>query len=303
MTPAVKQAFSAFEDFISNIDTTDPSFNRNRVYQEIDHVVNLIDASPDKEDLQEYFFKICQKFAPSPLHRRVRNKPLGYAGDYLIIDWIYTNQTLPSGKGQILDDIFQNYEATQAVRNRKQYFIQKCLELSHAKKGEVDILDLASGPCRDVLETFEASSNGKNLFFDCIDQEPEAILYAKNLLENTKAQENVYLECANIIQYRPKKTYDLIWSGGLFDYFEDRVVVIMLKKMWRYLKEDGQIIFGNFGPDNPSRKTMEMVGQWNLIHRSAEELISLCEQAGLPFSEVKVESEPLGINLFCIIRK
>lgn len=304
MTPAVAKAFSAFEDFVTSIDCTDAILCRDRVYEQIERITDIIEDSPDeKEELRDHFFTICQKFAKSPLHRRARNKPLGYAGDYLLIDWIYTNQTLPNGPGQILDAIFQNYEASQAVRNRKDYFIKKCLELSHSRKGQVDILDVASGPCRDVLEAFNASSNGKNMHFHCIDQEPDAILYAESLLKDTKAQANVKFECSNIIQMKINKQYDMVWTAGLFDYFEDRVVVLMLKKFWRYLKEDGQIIFGNFGPYNPTRKTMELIGQWNLIHRSAEHLISLVEEAKIPFSEIKVENEPLGINLFCNIKK
>jgi SAM-dependent methyltransferase len=99
------------------------------------------------------------------------------------------------------------------------------------------------------------------------------------------------------------KKYDLIWSAGLFDYLDDRIAALLLKKVWRNLKDGGQIIFGNFGPDNPTRNGMELVVRWYLIHRTAEDLVKLVRMSGVPFSEVSIESEPLGVNLFCVIKK
>ena len=89
----------------------------------------------------------------------------------------------------------------------------------------------------------------------------------------------------------------------MFDYLDDRVAALLLKKVWRYLKDDGQIIFGNFSPNNPTKHGMDFLVKWHLIHRSVDDLISLCKAARIPYSEVEVESEPLGVNLFCIIKK
>jgi hypothetical protein len=48
---------------------------------------------------------------------------------------------------------------------------------------------------------------------------------------------------------------------------------------------------------------MELVGKWFLFHRSANNLIEICNAAGIPYSKLEVESESLGINLFCKIKK
>lgn len=292
-----------FDRLLSAYDASPMPVYRDAIYAKVDTIADEIQCSDNKNELEEEFFNICKKFASGLMHERAREKPLGYAGDYLLIDWIYTNKTAESGDGRLFDRLFQSYEAAQAVRNRKSYFIQKCLDLSHQKKDRIDVLNLASGPCRDVLETFEASENGKNLFFHCIDQEPEAIAYAEKLLTNTKAWENVTLEMQNVLRLRTDKQYDLIWSAGLFDYLEDSTIVLLLKRLWKLLKDDGQIIFGNFGPNNPTRKGMELVSRWYLIHRSIDELMQLCQKANLPFRELEVENEPLGINLFCVIKK
>jgi hypothetical protein len=37
--------------------------------------------------------------------------------------------------------------------------------------------------------------------------------------------------------------------------------------------------------------------------RTEDQLLDLCDQAGLPLELVTCEQEPLGINLFCVARK
>lgn len=299
----LQREFDDFSDFLSTIESWDLPTFKDELYRKVDHFAQIIEKAPNKEELKDRFFQICDKFASGPLHRRAREKPLGYAGDFLIIDWIYTQKTASSGKGKFFDLLFQSYEAAQAVRNRKQYFINKCAELAHQKNSRIDILNLGCGPCRDILETVQTSKNGSHLHFHCIDNEPKAIEYAKKLLAQAGIQNNILLDHANVLRFRTSRQYDLIWVAGLFDYLEDRAAVLLLKKIWKHLKDDGQIIFGNFSPGDPTRQGMELVARWKLIHRNASDLIRLCREAGLPFSEIEIESEPLGVNLFCIVRK
>ena len=301
MRTNIEKEFKDFEEFNSPLDTSNMTRFKDTLYQKLDHFADIFESAPNQGELRERFFQLCNKFDSGMLHRRARERPLGYSGDFLIIDWIYTKKIASNGQGKLLDLLFQSYEGAQAVRNRKDYFINKCLELSHLKKCRIDILNLGCGPCRDVFEIFQASENGENLHFHCIDNEAKAIDYAKKLLAPIEVQKNICLDHANVLRFRTSKEYDLIWVAGLFDYLEDRVAVLLLKKVWRHLKNGGQIIFGNFSPTNPARKGMDIMLHWKLIHRSAHDLIGLCQKADLPFSEI--ESEPLGVNLFCIIRK
>lgn len=299
----IQSELKKFAQFLTNSNDLDTISYRNELYKRVDAITKMIQEEPFCEKWADEFYRLFDQFDISPVHQRARSKPLGYSGDYLIIDWIYTKKIAPSGLEKRFDSIFQSYEAAEAVRNRKKYFIQKCREFMKSKRGRVDILNLGCGPCRDVLEIYQASKNGTNLHFHCVDQEPEAIEYAKKLLTHNQVQDNVKLDCANIFHLKTTNQYDFIWIAGLFDYLEDRVAKLLLKKVWRYLKKDGQIIFGNFSPKNPTRKSMEVGCHWYLIHRTAQDLIRLCTETKLPFQEIEVESEPLGINLFCIIRK
>ncbi|MBN1780963.1 class I SAM-dependent methyltransferase [bacterium] len=252
--------------------------------------------------MKESLFSFCEVFDEGIMHRRTRRKPLGYAGDYLTIDYIYTEKTDTHPRGRHFDRLFHQYEASEAVRNRKRYFIQKCRALARNSESGQDVLSVASGSCRDVSEAHLMSRHSPLLHFHCVDQEPDAVAYARHLMRGTPTEYQSTLECANIFRWKSPRRYDLIWCAGLFDYLNDRAAVFLIRKLYAMLKPGGQLIFGNFSPKNPTRMGMELGSQWVLIHRDAHELIGLCLQAEIGFSKIQVESEPLGINLFCNIQ-
>ena len=301
---SIQTEFKNFQQLLKEINTVDSLDEyKSNFFTLIDKIAEKINSSSNKEYLKEEFFKLCSDIDCSIMHDRTRKKPCGYAGDYLLIDWIYTKKTAENELGKLFDDLFHSYEAAVSVRNRKEYFKTKCRELSKNKSTRVDILDLGCGSCRDVKEIYQELKKGYNFHFHCIDSDPQAIEYAKKLLDGKVEKYNIDFTVANALQLNTNKKYDLVWSAGLFDYLEKRVAVLLLKKIWRNLKNNGQIIFGNFSPQNPTRKGMELVGKWFLFHRTAADLIEICRETALPVSEIEVESEASGINLFCILKK
>jgi extracellular factor (EF) 3-hydroxypalmitic acid methyl ester biosynthesis protein len=299
----LNEAFERFSKTVSEIDQADLADIKNRIFSEIDKIAELIDQAPEPEQERERFFELCHMFDQSLMHQRTRWKPMGYAGDFLVIDWIYTHKTADSGQGRKFDELFHMYEAAQAVRNRKDFFIRTCAELSKRKDSRIDVLDLGCGSCRDVLEAHRICNNGVQYHFHCVDHEPKAIEYARSLLQGTDAESFIRLENRNVFSLHTSKQYDLVWSAGLFDYLNDRAASMLIRKCWKFLKPDGIFVFGNFSPENPTRKGMELVSKWNLLHRTANQLIQICRTSGVETRSVEVESESLGINLFCRIQK
>ena len=300
---SIREKFTRFKEYISEINGSDFLTFKDRVYDQINSIAEDLKTASNREELEKEFYDICSRFDVSPLHKHCRQKPYGYSGDFEIIDWIYTKKTSPSGEGKFFDQMFQSYEAAEAVRNRKSYFVKKCLELAKQKKDRLDVLNLGCGPCRDVLEMYEASRNGTYIHLHCVDQEANAIAFAERLFSGKAFKDQIKLEHTDLFHLRTEQKYDLIWSAGLFDYLEPRIASILLKKIWRYLKDDGQIIFGNFSPENPTRYGMELAVHWNLIHRTANELVKLVQESRVPYSKLEVEKESLGVNLFCVIQK
>jgi chemotaxis methyl-accepting protein methylase len=94
--------------------------------------------------------------------------------------------------------------------------------------------------------------------------------------------------------------YDIIYCAGLFDYLSDPVAQLAAVKLFKSLKSGGSLIIGNFNLANPNEVIMDLALDWHLIYRSSNDLQSLFENIG---GKLSIESENLGINLFCVIRK
>jgi extracellular factor (EF) 3-hydroxypalmitic acid methyl ester biosynthesis protein len=226
-------------------------------------------------------------------------KPHGYAGDFEIIDRIYQKWISPDAHLARWDHFFHDMQAPKAVRNRKAYFLglvgETVQALPHA---EVNVLNVGSGPARDVLEAFQ--NFGSGLTFDCIDHDPNAILYAKRLTGDFTDRIR-FLQC-NALRFRASSSYPLVWSAGLFDYLDDRVFKLLLKRLLSLVHEGGQLVIGNFSPENSSRDHMEC-GGWFLNHRTEEQLRFLAAGCGIPARHISVGREPEGVNLFLHIHK
>jgi SAM-dependent methyltransferase len=225
------------------------------------------------------------------------HKPLGYAGDFQIIEKIYTQHTSSNPHLAKWDQFSHHQTATKAIRNRISFFLDQVWKAKTQATTDCHILNLASGPGRDMLETLNFLG-ARGIHIDCVEQDPQAIKYAMNLCKNFLAHIQFFQK--NVLRFTTNKTYHLIWSGGLFDYFNDSIFKRILRRLLSFLKTNGKLIIGNFSTTNPSRGYMDLF-HWNLIHRTREELRQLARDCGVPDEKITIEQEPEGINLFLVI--
>lgn len=227
----------------------------------------------------------------------ILQKPFGYAGDFRIIDRLYTFEASPNfpkwGKYSL-----QTHGA-KAVRNRKEYFKVILKQLARINPN-AKILNVASGPARDIFEYLEENPKCK-FEFTCLDMDQRAIDYAKNLNKNHLGK--IKFVEKNILRFQTDDKFDLIWSAGLFDYFKDKIFISLLERFKDYLKPNGEIVIGNFNEDhNPSRNYMEVLGDWFLYHRSKSKLLQLGVQAGFSLQNLQIGREIENVNLFMHMR-
>jgi hypothetical protein len=227
-------------------------------------------------------------------------KPYGYAGDFMLIEKIYQNVVNPDPKFRNWDIFFQNQAGAKAVRNRKNYFIQTCKNLV-AEKKNARVLILGSGPATDVCEFLSGPFGRKDIKFDLVDLDQNAIDYS--MQKNERFHDQVTFTRINALRHNPFKLYDLVWTAGLFDYFKDKHFSYLIRKYYNCLTEDGRMIIGNFSTRNPSKNLMENVMDWNLNLRTETDLYRIAADAGVDKELVDVDREPLGINLFLVVRK
>lgn len=269
---------------------------------------------------REYFQKTLNEFLlTSRLFSRAYKKPLGYAGDYEMMNIIYRNAYEGDDTfSQVMSRIDCEGAAARAVRNRREYFFSKILSLyTGLEEGSAGkVVSVACGPCVEMGDFLShAGENPRPVTLDVVamDQDQQALQDARKRLlplaeKNTAIrvsfiQDNI----KSLILGREKETdrysqADLIYTAGLCDYLSANAISRLIGELYRYLKPGGRLVVGNFGTYNPQRFKMEYGAEWFLIHRSEEELRDLAQ--GLPEDVVlSVEKEPEGVNLFLNITK
>ncbi len=266
-------------------------------YQQIFDFVDHLQT----EDIELFREKMQPILNPNTIIGFSYSKPFGYNGDFFIIEKIYQQYVNPHPNYKKWDEYFHTFPAAIAVINRKTLATGIFEELNNQSHGlRKDVMVLGSGPVSETFEFFEKNPDSP-LIFDMLDLDKRAIAYAKN--KNKKYLKSMTFHNRNVIRHTPDKKYDLIWSAGLFDYFKGKHFVYLVKKYYEFLNEGGEMIIGNFNTDNPSRRIMEILGDWFLYHRSEEELKGFAMQAGIAKEKIEVIREPLGINLFLRIKK
>src|SRR5207244_2161793 len=155
------------------------------------------------------------------------------------------------------------------------------------------MLNLASGPARDMYEFFTENPDA-NLDAECIDLDADAIAYARKLLG--VFNKNVKFHNKNILRFSSPVKYDLVWSAGLFDYFNDDVFKRLITRFLNNVKPGGELVIGNFCSTNPDINYMEIM-DWILYHRDVDYLTRLAMECGIAKEDITIEKEPEGVNL------
>lgn len=269
-------------------------------------------SSSDVKKCFEFFRnEVGNSIFEAPFANRVYHKPLGYAGDYEMMNIIYRQEA--EGKNlyaKCLHKYFIEKPAAAAVRNRATYLngrIKKAIR-EHKSDDPIRILSVASGPAKEIQHFLADGDIGdKKIEFHLIDQDMDSLKHAQRQLY-TLAKHNKNIEfhfhntaIKNIIaRGLGLKGFDLIYSAGLFDYFSEPVAQLAGQKIFEGLRVGGQLIIGNFNVENPNQFEMDLALDWRLIYRSKDDMKQLFGH--LP-GDMAMETENLNINLFFTITR
>jgi extracellular factor (EF) 3-hydroxypalmitic acid methyl ester biosynthesis protein len=237
---------------------------------------------------------------------RFYSKPRGYAGDYLAIEGLYRNQ--PGGKGRLgpmVDRMFLETPPAIAVRNRRKLIADEILRaVGEAGTGTVNVLCLASGPASEIFDAFSSIPDKHRLHVTLLDIDIQALAHVDALRAKQRLTAQITLRNENLIALilgRAKVALPLqhlVYSIGLIDYLNDRLVEKTLNYAHSVLAPGGRVIVGNFHPQNPAKEFMDYVLDWKLIHRSEEEMNRLFVNSAFRKPCTRILFEEGGINLF-----
>lgn len=209
------------------------------------------------------------------------HKPRGFPGDATTLDFMYAANipewshlvrgTLPSTLDSVSRYITTQRPSAHAVVGRTRLFASYIDELSN---GGGRVLSVAGGHFREsALSTALRSSSVEEVVV--LDQDPLALDEVRrtcNGLPVTVLHASIRSLLTNKLQVGD---FDLIYSGGLFDYLANRTASTLLDALVERLRPSGRIVVANFRPDHPDLGYMESFMDWRLIYRDESDLSAL----------------------------
>ncbi len=282
------------------------------LHSEFNEVLSGQSEEVVKECYQFFREQMKNLLYKSPFAHRTLTKPRGYAGDFEMMNLIYRKENIGETLfGRCVENAFLQHPEPQAVRNRVHYLaarVLKAVETTQAKK--IKIMSVASGPAMEVQYLVQTLTQKELDMLDItlLDQDEGSLKHAQRQIRQAARAQDKNFDvklCHRAIKEvinagLPEKDFDLIYSAGLFDYFTDPVAHMAGKVLITHIKEDAELVIGNFDVSTPNRFGMSLVFDWNLIYRSKQDLQRLFTY---PASSVSIEQEENGINLFCVLKR
>jgi len=258
---------------------------------------------------------LCSRFV-----HRTFTKPLGYAGDYEMINMLlerpYEGRTLFA---KTVNKLLLEAAPAEAHRNRisilKQLLEQESAR-AQANSRSLEVLNIGCGPAKEVRDVIVSSPTLDLCRMTLMDFSKEALEFARaraveqKQLSGSKIElefvaksiDELLRESINVakgLKNLGQKRYDLVYCAGLFDYLTDSVCRRLIALFYDWLTPGGLLCVTNIHPSNPQRHLMEYLLEWNVIHRTEREL----ENLGTPDGEKEVIADQTGVNIFLNIRK
>ena len=257
----------------------------------------------------------------SPFIHRAFYKPLGYAGDYEMVNMMFRNPF----EGESLFAKMINVYALQLPpvighRNRIHYLGEKLGKESlrvMVQRRDARVFNLGCGPAQEIQRFLTEDELANYTHFTLADFNQETLEYTGRLLGNLKKQyqrkgqilmveRSVYqlLKEAGRIgnkEYPRRDQYDLIYCAGLFDYLPDPVCRQLMEVFYAMLLPGGLLIATNVD-NHPAKNQTEFFLDWHLIHRNTDKMRSLAPPKATP-DNISIKRDPSGVNVFMEIRK
>lgn len=283
---ALRSASGSQESFIEN------SLWVERLFCDSSRVLMQMQRELDKNALEKTIQPLKSLFGESCFGAHCQEWPLGYPGDYQIVEQIMTgtNHSEPFGLAYLIEDyIVRLSSAAQQHRNKIDAQATAILELfSHVESPR--ILSLGPGPCHDIRK-IQSFLKGRQFKIDLLDLDQRALDHAASFLGPLKGK--VAFHQGNILKYSFPETarYDLVLAGGLFDYLPESDLIQFLAKLYRMLSPGGRLFFTNIGENDRWSPIRRHLLNWKLHERSEATLAKICFEASIPPANTRIWME------------
>jgi extracellular factor (EF) 3-hydroxypalmitic acid methyl ester biosynthesis protein len=275
-----------------------------------------------KENQAAHKFYVRRQIHPlvlcSPFAYRTFYKPLGYAGDYEMVNMMlrspYEGASLFA---KSVNCALLKTAPVEAHRNRITY-LKNILAEAAEKSGDrkARILNLGCGPAHEIQSFIKTSELSSRCEFSLLDFNDETLRFTGEALNNLKNQHGrdteIHLIKRSVHQLLKQANtgdaeldwdgYDLVYCAGLFDYLSQRVCRRLTDVFFKMVRPGGKVVVTNVSSTNPSIGWMEYLLEWNLVYRNDDEMKDLVPDS-VDSRTSRLLADTTGVNLFLEVEK
>ena len=233
-------------------------------------------------------------------------KPLGYPGDFEVMNQVYDWQRKGTSAYEMLIHRL-GLDVAECIKTRMDV-VRTTIGNVVQDKGLARpsrILSLGSGPAREVeLFLAEQPLKDRRADFTLIDQEQTALRYAVEktyphvLLSKGQVRlQGMHMSFTDILRgtgaLGSLPPQDFIYSVGLIDYLADHRASRLVRRLYENLAPGGLLVIGNMNEAPMSNLwPMEFITDWSLYYRSDEQMIAWTKE--LEPAQAWTETERTG---------
>lgn len=239
-------------------------------------------------------------------------KPMGYPGDYCIMNYIYDGDPIGEDvKSKFLHLL--SLVGAEPVKTR----MHRLAELIAAAAADSPLgrpcraLSIGAGPTREADGVLRLSGASRPWRFTLLDQEEAALEYSMARVDRLKATYDVECRALNasfkeMLDPTPIAAQagdsTVIYSAGLVDYLNPLLARRLVRKLYDLIEPGGSVIIGNVNDKNTGMMwPSEYVVDWTLFFRSKDEMIDMASD--IPNAKVSIETDALDAINFLILKK
>jgi hypothetical protein len=246
-------------------------------------------------------------FCQDPLTGRAYAKPRGYAGDAVMMDYIYgIHHYHPvwegsTGVGRAILSFIQQGPAGGGVRWRREHIAQTIDNLAVDRRPRV--LAIAAGHLREA-EVSRAVASGRVERFVALDADAQSVQEVQARYRRLGV-EAMHASVRHILARKcDLRGFDFVYAAGLFDYLSDSTAAALTARMFEMTAPGGMVMIPNFAPAVPERAYMESFMDWHLIYRDEYDMAKLTHAFDPgAVRRYDVYSDPTGAIVYLVIEK
>lgn len=256
---------------------------------------------------------VTPEFMQADVWRRCYEKPLGYPGDFEVMNYLYAGK--PVGDSLFARMLFQvglEQPLAACVPPRGRELTKRIRDAVTAADGSVRICSLGCGPAKEVEAYLKSTAPPQPVHFTLIDQDYQALsqAYSQIIRQSGRMDGKVTAEClyVSFVQFlRDPELFgrlpeqNLIYSAGLFDYLEVAHAQQLCWALFQKVAPGGSLVIGNMRSPTTGEWSLEYIADWTLVYRTEDDMRQIA--AFCPEAEIDVMMEQTQHTYLLTLRK